>query len=1325
MPQESYANYPSIKFNDDGFIDVTGRYILYIIDENTGVKSFESDENTIYCDMSDIDNVMFRENYLMFINGLYQADAQIMTSINNITLCDNPSNNKYNIICIYNKQSAHVIRNSDVFLKSYMNEKAKTYLEVLFYSNYEKYTALDAYDFDDNLLYKNIDAYILDMEVAFVPSLTDYIVYINDHNTDAVEIVKKAIEPLDFEFNPSKIYEDNISEALDKIVDYNPMLLTGLYHTFIDSKMFTGKQANESLMFQFMYENKRGLKIPRKRYRDHETYVMVFLNGELYDRYYLMIAYANFFFIPVEEGFEFEDTDRLEVLYFKNVNNNEIQFTFTEWIYKTLTYNTQNISFYDISIFKQFIKPDELKIFSHYPQYMLKYPTLIKEPSNDIAFNVSYRDDNNNLCIKNTAIMHLIDNYTSIYGVDMDSGAFYDDFSGIDMDNSNPLFVSSDGIIVGDVITGESIPYDYNLDKLQSMFVATSKHKFIYQRLYVDQKAYRIEIHKRFRYCDNQRQYLLFINGRRMKQDSFLVTIPKHTRPFTGLYLYTARFVNPDDRIELFYLPYEMTDINIDNNPRNELKESGYLDYDKTDINAPLSKELYLFFINGKKIPYDDIIDVDSHTIRVTVNTNTLKYPAITAINVDEIPKVTEYLMDQNRYSKHDALVNYIKTRVRNGYDELDKAFGNYTKMTDGEEDKIWADVAHIAILNEIVRDWWVTSGYPYQEQLFVYDYEEDELYEQMVDGTLILPALDANPKINIEKNEVSLLYFYSDSKDLLFEIGDQCNSFKLYWEYSQRLNQDLMILSQSINGIPIDINDREYEWVENISKTTNYKFEANTGQQYLIKNITLDFVNGIYWGLLDEDQLQYYELKRNVVWLDDIIALIPKNGIIPGLKEQELESGNYELRGKIEEENYIIRGISYDKESAIQINIWDDLPTEVYDIALDNIDAILEDGSVYKDIFARVIRERYINHTQIMDVYGGEEIFAVTNDGRVIHDIFGQLIYWDQMKNLNVVDVYNDDIYAILDDGTKWDNLFYQMVDHPVDNPELYNDRNVNRWKSNGYETIEKNPMNTIREYYDVADLHQMLDHLDKHLLRSADIKLNDYIIGNNKYFVFTCPKRLVYNGSKSNNVEFFFPELDSEDILANCRDDKTTPLYTNGRYDKLTKSLHKLYKMQMDYMGEFKYTNKFGYTEPYLMWKTNGFFTRLFENYGMDIHIKIGDYSEVGYGFDSNSSSNTINYNTNSLFGSTTPRRFLRNASVDSMSAANNPEEETDMTNTTTKTINKTINVGGTKVVGETKTIPADKTNVEPMNIEILGDSKVSDKQFREMLDKGIFLI
>ena len=65
----------------------------------------------------------------------------------------------------------------------------------------------------------------------------------------------------------------------------------------------SGKEINEWLDKPIDYITRRGLKIPKMRYEDHETYVRVFLNGELINNYSEMYAAANYFFLPVNNNF--------------------------------------------------------------------------------------------------------------------------------------------------------------------------------------------------------------------------------------------------------------------------------------------------------------------------------------------------------------------------------------------------------------------------------------------------------------------------------------------------------------------------------------------------------------------------------------------------------------------------------------------------------------------------------------------------------------------------------------------------------------------------------------------------------------------------------------------------------------------------------------------------------------------------------------------------------------------------------------------------------------------------------------------------------------
>jgi hypothetical protein len=132
--------------------------------------------------------------------------------------------------------------------------------------------------------------------------------------------------------------------------------------------------------------------------------------------------------------------------------------------------------------------------------------------------------------------------------------------------------------------------------------------------------------------------------------------------------------------------------------------------------------------------------------------------------------------------------------------------------------------------------------------------------------------------------------------------------------------------------------------------------------------------------------------------------------------------------------------------------------------------------------------------------------------------------------------------------------------------------------------------------------------------------------------------------------------------------------------------------------------------------MWKTNGFFTRLFENYGMDIHIKIGDFSEVDYGFDSNKTTNVITYDDADILFNTN----RRSRSIDSMNITAFEGDEEDMNESTTS-VNNTQQTSNNDSNNDNETL-RDKDGTK---VEIFGSANLSDAKVRELLDNGIFLL
>lgn len=872
-------------FTSDGLLSDNGEYNLYLIDSDEITIQRKDVQNNYYGENArNITlNNLYSDNFIVFKNGMICTDYKIDLYANNYKIYDIDKTIDYNL-------------DGTTFNKTTNNK-----LSIFLFYNKDEYMINNKYPFYNQ-------AYIADKSY-------DY--FINKNNIGYIEEINDV---LDFVIEDSKLYEDNFSDALNEVINFNPLLLNKLNKTSVYMKCMTGAEVNETLLVS-TFGNHNGLRIPRMRFdKDRETYAIVFVNGEIIDNYCDMIALSNYFFIP-RDG-KFKDSDTIEVVYFLNIDNNELSYKYAN----------------------QYINHNDLKLFStNVDKSLLVYPD-VKYDFEYIAFPVYKENDN-----------------------------------------------------------GETVPIDNTLVK---DIVAVSRRKFIYQRLYVDKKAYKIRLDKRFRYCDNQKQYALFINGRRVRDEAFLITIPKISRPFDYMYLYTTQFVTKNDRVELFYLPEEFMNINKDDHIT--ISSNGYIECDKTKLSFPLNTNFFMFFVNGKKIPKSDMKNISTNSIRLINDPKSTNEFTVIPVCREYIPEVESYLQDHSKLSSYENLINIIKNNNNLGYDELDKLFNIFINVSNIEE-LFKPDVAKIAIINEIVRDFWVTSGYDYNKSTFVYDYEMDEyiVKDNENDDYYILPALDARQEINIIKDDIHTLFFqFMDNMPEYFEYGYSINNPLLSWEYADAYGT-LEIEWQKLNNINLDQNARSYQVEEIITNDKSYTLNAFDGFSECETVLNIKFCNAIYYGMIDEDKL-------------------------------------------------------------------------------------------------------------------------------------------DNRKS----------------------------------------------------DTYHNNPLGIFND----ADII-------KSLQPTVDLSLINTIVGNNKYFVYAAPKRLVYDNNGKALLTFFLPIIDIEP------DDKTVPVLTNGKYEVeniidgeivYSDNLVKLDKYSMEKLAEINYTNKYGYTEPYVIFKANGFFTRLYDNTPLTISVK-----------------------------------------------------------------------------------------------------------------------
>lgn len=142
------------------------------------------------------------------------------------------------------------------------------------------------------------------------------------------------------------------------------------------------------------------------------------------------------------------------------------------------------------------------------------------------------------------------------------------------------------------------------------------KKQFVYYRFLYQAGVHKILLPLSFNYCHDIARYMVFVNGRRIERDQFTVTIMNRYRPFDKLYLYVSTIIDPDDRIDIFYLPEVFTEFS---NQAELATTKGdiYLD-SKYPVMYPLSKKTVMLFANGKKVHPYYIQDVSMSRLRIT-----------------------------------------------------------------------------------------------------------------------------------------------------------------------------------------------------------------------------------------------------------------------------------------------------------------------------------------------------------------------------------------------------------------------------------------------------------------------------------------------------------------------------------------------------------------------------------------------------------------------------------------------------------------------------------------------------------------------------------
>lgn len=557
-------------------------------------------------------------------------------------------------------------------------------------------------------------------------------------DSDVPYYVKKIKEDFNFDFSFNKSYDQNIRDSIKYIYQYNPAFLYPAFESPIVCKQYTGTEINKLV-------RDGNLTMLRLKQNNHATFVLPFVNGELYEMHDQIKYTLNGFSLPIYK--EYTEDDVFEFVYFQDIDNATI---------------TGKVTKEDSLVsLDGYIEKKDLLVYADKNVHMA-YPTI--GYNSRLAYRIDYTWDQNKQ-------MSFDDDY--YYG--------------------RPL-----------------------------TFV--SKNRFIYCGYNIRQNLFKFKLSDEFKYCDNQLQFVVFINGRKLNNDEYNLTILKNTRPFDDLYLYSAKTLHPGDKLDVFYIPYPLngmamyksqqdTTVSITTNEnktydipvpyhsylsdgntievysnlkqlipdteyeidpvaltitfKDTLKmpkglvfkmiykhkagfnESGYIYINKDKIPFPLTKELFFVFVNGKKIPQNKIYNISSDCMRITTDINTTYNVAV----VQYRDPITDLI---NMMNDNDAIIDQIVNSVDEA--ELDKMNNVFNKVSN-TEDQFTVDAEKISIINEIVRDFWMKPGIN-QGMPFVYDYDTDAFISKDDGDNWVIPAADATKFINIvEEEEDSIVH--------------------------------------------------------------------------------------------------------------------------------------------------------------------------------------------------------------------------------------------------------------------------------------------------------------------------------------------------------------------------------------------------------------------------------------------------------------------------------------------------------------------------------------------------------------------------------------
>ena len=336
----------------------------------------------------------------------------------------------------------------------------------------------------------------------------------------------------------------------------------------------------------------------------------------------------------------------------------------------------------------------------------------------------------------------VINNYMNLFSTETDATYFTYPSNGL---QHFPVEYSLETDEEGKIKITLSNPFYYG-KRLRLAYKYQYKHYSYTLHNPGDPEKFKFDLGNKFMYCDNYHQYLVFLNGKRLSTEQYRMTLPvRDTTPFSRFEIYFTMPIEDGAKLDVIYVPSMIKDcIYIP-----EIPTTGDIVVDKSLLGFDLSRDIYMVWVNGRKVPRSKLVDIDSTHMRIIADVGSTKSVCVTKF-IPDIDAITPV------FKENQALWDAVTSKLT--LDQVYELLGIEGETLTDTEAALWDDSIDVrTIMFELIRDQYLNNPSIDLAGAFIYDYVDVDTsaidgYDSA--GNAILPVIDANRTDNLDEVE-------------------------------------------------------------------------------------------------------------------------------------------------------------------------------------------------------------------------------------------------------------------------------------------------------------------------------------------------------------------------------------------------------------------------------------------------------------------------------------------------------------------------------------------------------------------------------------------